>query len=119
MQSRIRSAANTTYSIPGGNKWFFLDENLGVEQVYFILSKTRRTDIEDIFQQISAANENLIRQAAISIDEPMLLERGIGGIREGQAQTVEFRNGQEGQYMSTMLESIEAELVVTRWFQHR
>ena len=47
-------SGTTSYSIPGGNKWFFLDSNVGVEQVYFIMSKTRRTDIEDIFQEITA-----------------------------------------------------------------
>ena len=112
-------AAGTTYSMPDGNNWFYLDSNKGVEQVYFILSREPRADLERIFAEISAANENLKQQQAISIEEPMLLERGIGGIRQGTPQTVQFPSGEQGEYLSTLLEATEGELVVTRWFKHQ
>lgn len=110
--------ANQTYAIPSGSDWFYLDANKGVEQIYFIFSLSPRDDIDAIFAQLATANSNLVQQKSVSIDEPMLLSKGIAGVRPGKQQTLQLSNGSTGQYMSTLLQSIDAELVVTRWFRH-
>lgn len=110
---------NDMHSIPAGDSWFFLDNNKGVEQVYFILSQTPRDDIELIFQQLSRANASLQQQKAVSIDEPLVLAKGIGGVRPGRRETVELPDGSEGNYLATLLQSVEAEIVITRWFNHQ
>ena len=110
--------ADQTYSIPRGNDWFYLDSNKGVEQIYFVFSRTPRDDIEDIFEQFTEANKNLVKKKSISIEKPLVLSRGIAGVRKGNLETIALSNGQESQYVSTVLQSIEAELVITKWFNH-
>jgi hypothetical protein len=118
MALRNPMAANKLYSIPEGNNWFFLDENKGVEQIFFIVSKTQRSDIEQLFRKISAENRNLKQQAPITINQPLYTTRGIAGVREGRQQAVTFQNGNQGSYNSTLFESVQADFVVTRWFYH-
>lgn len=110
--------ANTLISFPSDDTWFFLDNNTGVEQIYFIVSRTPREDIELIFKQLSRANKNLTQLKSVSVDKPMILTKGIGGVRKGKKQAVTLSNGQEGNYVSTLLRSVDAELVLTRWFNH-
>jgi hypothetical protein len=109
---------NRVYSVPEGNKWFFLDENKGMEQIFFIVSRTRRPDIEQLFRKISAENKTLKQQAPITINEPLYASRGLAGVREGRQQEVTFQNGSQGRYDSTLFESMQADFVVTRWFYH-
>lgn len=108
----------TSYSAPQADNWFYLDASRGVEQIYFIFSETPREDIELIFKQLSQANANLVRKKDVSIEKPMLLTRGIAGVRKGMTQAISLSNGDQGQYVSTILESIEADLVITKWFRH-
>ena len=110
--------ANQIYSLPNGNDWFYLDDQTGVETIYVIVSKTARPDIDLIFEKITAANKLLVQKEELKIEEPLLLTRGIGGVRAGSKATVEFQNGGQGDYISTVLQSIDADLVLTRWFQH-
>ncbi len=110
--------ADITYSAPNGNNWFYLDASKGVEQIYFIFSLTPRKDIELIFSQLNEANKELVAKEPISIEEPMKLTRGIAGVRSGSAQQVELSSGGQSQYVSTVLKSIEADLVLTKWFRH-
>jgi len=110
--------ANQSYSIPSADDWFYLDSNIGIEQIYFIFSRTPRDDIDLIFEQLSQANENLVQKKAISIEEPLVLTKGIAGVRKGNRESITLSNGAEGQYVSTVLQSIEAEMVITKWFRH-
>ena len=110
---------NTLLTIPPGTNWFFLDRNTGVETIYFIASRTRRTDIEQLFNKLADANKTLVRRTPISVESPVVFTRGIGGVRQGRTQPVNFQDGSQGQYSSTLFESIQADFVVTRWFYHR
>ncbi len=110
--------AHQTYAIPQGSDWFYLDSSVGVEQIYFIFSLTPRDDIDLIFARLATANESLVPAQKVSIDEPVVFTRGIAGVRKGARQNVQLSNGSQGQYISTVLESIEAELVLTKWFRH-
>lgn len=110
--------SNQTYAIPQGSNWFYLDSNTGVEQIYFIFSRTPRDDIDLIFERLATANANLVQRKSISIEKPLMLTKGIAGVRKGSSQNIQLSNGAQGKYISTVLQSIEAELVITKWFRH-
>ncbi len=107
------------YDIPAGIEWFYLDANRGVETIYFIASRTSRPDIEQLFQQLEATNQNLIQQNQVSIQQTYVVTRGIGGKRPGGSQPVNLQNGTQGSYASTLFQSIQADFVMTRWFHHQ
>lgn len=110
---------NILYSAPPDNDWFYLDENTGRETIYFVVSRTRRTDIEQKFRQITEMNRTLVQSTPVSLEESWIITRGIGGSRKGRQQSVSFQDGSQGQYASTIFSSSGADLVLTRWFYHR
>jgi hypothetical protein len=111
--------SNMLYDIPTQKNWFYLDANIGVETIYFIASRTQRLDIERIFRELEMKNQTLVQQNQVSMQYAYSITRGIGGVRPGEIQSVSFQNGSQGQFASTIFESIDADLVITRWFHHR
>jgi hypothetical protein len=111
--------AEYLYDIPAGRDWFYLDSNRGIETIYFVASRSSRPDIEQIFREFEGVNQTLKQQNPVSIQGVQVVTRGIAGIRPGSSQTVSFQNGSEGQYVSTVFESIQADFVMTRWFHHQ
>jgi hypothetical protein len=111
--------ANKLYDIPAQKIWFYLDANVGVETIYFIASRTRRQDIESVFGELEMKNQTLVQQNQVSMKYAYLITRGVGGVRPGNIQSVSFQNGSQGQFESTLFETINADLVITRWFHHR
>ncbi|MFX0198529.1 MAG: DUF4384 domain-containing protein [Candidatus Hodarchaeota archaeon] len=107
------------YSIPAGNNWFYLDENMGVETIYFIASRSRRSDLEQLFHELEEKNRFLVQRNPVSLGSSVVITRGIGGVRQGRNQVVNFHDGSQGQYASTLFSSIQADFVMTRWFNHR
>lgn len=118
ISSRNPAAPHTLYSIPPDRNWFHLDENQGVETIYFIASRSKRPDLEELFNELEDKNKSLVQRAPLSLDRAVPATRGIGGVREGRKQTVNFQDGSQGQYSSTLFSSIAADFVVTRWFYH-
>lgn len=111
--------ANMLYDVPDQKNWFYLDANVGVETIYFIASRTQRQDIERVFGELEMKNQTLVQQNQVSMKYAYLITRGIGGVRPGNIQSVSFQNGSQGQFASTLFESIDADFVITRWFHHR
>jgi hypothetical protein len=117
--------ANSVHSIPADNNWFHLDRNVGTETIYFIASLERRSDIENLFYQLEASNQTLVQQQSVSINNytPIYrgVTRGVGGVRVGGGgqQDVTLKNGSQGQYEATLIQSIQADFVMTRWFYHQ
>jgi len=111
--------ANMLYDIPTQKNWFYLDANVGVETIYFIASRTQRLDIERIFRELEMKNQTLVQQNQVSMQYAYSITRGIGGVRPGEIQSVSFKNGSQGQFASTIFESVQADFVITRWFHHR
>ena len=111
--------ANMLYDIPTKTNWFYLDANVGVETIYFIASRNQRLDIERIFSELEMKNQTLVQQNPVSMKYANLITRGIGGVRPGEIQSVSFQNGSQGQFASTIFESVDADFVMTRWFHHR
>ena len=110
---------HTVFSLPPENKWFYLDENTGVETIYFIASRSRRMDLEQLFRKFGERNKSLVQLSPVSLDSTVVITRGIGGVREGRKQTVKFQDGSKGQFSSTLFSSIQADFVMTRWFYHQ
>jgi hypothetical protein len=110
---------NVRYEIPAGNNWLVLDANIGVETIYFIASRSRRTDIEKVLQELQRKNGSLIREQFMSMNESTVLNRGIAGMRPGNTKNVSFQDGSQGSYVPTLIKSIKAEFVMTRYFYHR
>jgi hypothetical protein len=110
---------NIRYEIPGGNNWLFLDTNIGVETIYFIASRSRRADIEKVLQELRSKNQSLVRKQFIAINQSTIVNRGIAGIRPGNSNNVSFQDGSKGSYAPTLIKSIHAEFVMTRYFYHR
>lgn len=110
---------DTLYSVPSDNYWLYLDENVGKETIYVIASRTRRADIELIFNKLSERSRNLVQQSPVSLDTSYVLTRGIGGTRKGRDHSVSFQDGSQGQYSSTQFSAEGADFVMTRWFYHR
>jgi hypothetical protein len=117
--------AYSVYSIPADNNWFHLDRNLGTETIYFIASLERRSDIEDLFYQLETANPSLVKQQPVCMNDYVPIyrgvNRGVGGVRVGGGgqREVTFQNGNQGQYSATLISSIQADFVMTRWFNHQ
>jgi len=110
---------HTVFSLPPENKWFYLDENNGVETIYFVASRSRRLDLEQLFSKFEEVNRSLVQESPVSLDSAVVITRGIEGVREGGKQTVHFQDGSQGQFASTLFSSIQADFVVTRWFYHQ
>jgi len=110
---------NMLYEVPSDNKWFFLDSNTGTENIYFIASQTRRGDIEQMLQELQRRNSSLIQRQPISINNSTVLTRGIKGMWPGKTQNVSLMNGGQGAYTSTIIQSVQADFVMTRYFNHR
>ena len=112
--------AGRVSAVPGGSEWLYLDENLGVEQIYVIVSETPRPDIERVFERVARANAGLVQLEKISLAsaDRMPLTRGLAGVRPGEAVAVEKSDGENARYVATLLEAADDEIVLTRWFNH-
>jgi len=110
---------NVLYEVPSDNQWFFLDSNTGIETIYFIASQTRRGDIEQVLQELQRRNSSLIQRQPISMNNSIVLTRGIKGMRPGKTQNVSLMNGGQSAYTSTIIQSVQADFVMTRYFNHR
>ncbi|MHC4183115.1 MAG: DUF4384 domain-containing protein [Planctomycetota bacterium] len=111
--------AGILYSAPPGANWFYLDENAGKETLYIVASLSRKPEIEELFQKVTKQNMMLVQKYPVSIQEPVIITRGLGGSRPGQQQTVQFKDGSKGKYASSVFKSSGADFTLTRWFHHR
>jgi hypothetical protein len=75
--------------------------------------------LEDLFQKIEMENSYLVQKEPVYMNTPLSITRGIGGVRPGQNQTIDFQDGSQAQYSSTLLTSVKADFVMTRWFYHQ
>lgn len=107
------------YAVPSDRQWFYLDENYGVETIYFIASRTPLQDLETLFLRLTEQNKQLVKRGPISINDSVVIMRGVGGVRQGQNAQVTFPDGSKGGVTPSLLSSIKADFVTTRWFNHR
>ena len=68
--------AGQTYSIPSQNKWFFLDNQMGQETIYFIATRKPQLNLEQQFQQIEIARHDN-NSAELDLAQTQLFEEEI------------------------------------------
>jgi hypothetical protein len=116
--------AQKEYLIPEGNVWYFLDQYRGVETVYFVASHERRIELESILTRLRSKTRPAFppgREVA-QVEEVAVVERlrGFAGKRTGRATLVPTRDDRKQEVTPTQFfsEFADADLVITRWFNH-
>jgi hypothetical protein len=116
-----RVTPGTKYLVPGGTAWWGLDDYRGIEHIYFIASRERRRDIEDLVAQMAGQRPSLpadyrpVREPAI-----VAMTRGLVVVQDAAPTAVPNEYGSGQQVTPTLFQSTveNADLVVTRWFRH-
>lgn len=113
-------AANRQYQIPG-DEWFYLDQYRGIETIYFIASNAPRPDLEKQFAELAYLTRPELPAGAAQITEQAIIERGIGGRRQGKGATVLGSDGLTHTFNPTSFTSAQgaSDLMITRWFSHQ
>ena len=113
-------SANRQYQIPG-DEWFFLDQYRGIETIYFIASNAPRPDLEEQFAELAYQTRPELPAGAAQITEQAIIERGIGGRRQGKGTTVLGSDGLTHTFNPTSFTSAQgaSDLMITRWFSHQ
>jgi uncharacterized protein DUF4384 len=115
---------NQQYVVPEGTAWYGLDQYKGVEQVFFIVSRTPRKDIEgpltELAQTPRAAppqNFRAVREAAMS----SAAMRGLVKVQMGTPSAVQSESGQRFSFTPQAFAALGGadDVVVTRWFNHQ
>lgn len=115
--------ANQQYVVPQGTTWYGLDQYKGVEQVFFVASRSPRQDIEGPLSQLAETprtappqNYRGVREAAGS--DAM---RGLVKVQMGTPSSVQSESGQRFSFTPQAFASQGGadDVVVTRWFNHQ
>lgn len=109
------------YLLPGGSTWWGLDTYRGIEQIYFVASRTRRPDIEQMVAQLAGRRPDLPATYR-PVREPAVLTTTRGLVQVQSAAptvvTTELGAGQSVSPTSFQSTVADADLVITRWFRH-
>lgn len=108
-------SANTSYELPGGNDWWGLDDQKGVEHIYFVASASSRPDIEQALRVLAGRSRSrLVQSAPVSVPA-IVPTRGLVKLSSSQLQ------GAAGPFNADKFtSSLEgAGVVVSRWFYHK
>lgn len=113
-------AANQSHLIPQGSEWWGLDEYRGVEHIYFILSQTRRTDLEQALAPLPV-DRPPPGAGYSAVQEPTLFAtRGLVKVQsqapDGSASPTSLNQAPSSSFSTEML---TGDLIITRWFQHQ
>jgi len=109
--------------IPGGSDWFYLDQYKGVETTWFLVSRTPRPDLEAQMRALAGRTRPAFPpdQQVASVKKPAVVERGIAGTRPSRVPaSVVSSAGLTYSVTPTTFsaDSVQADLVLTRWFRH-
>jgi hypothetical protein len=124
-QGDIRAPARVTahqqHLVPEGSIWWGLDDTRGIEHIYFIASRERRRDIEDLVAQMAGQRPSLPASYR-AVREPAIVPvtRGLVQVQSAPPTAVSSDFGTPQQVSPTMFQSTvrDADLVITRWFRH-
>lgn len=113
--------ADQQYVIPENNNWFSLDQYRGIETIFFVASKERRQDIEDILQSITG-RERPASETPRQVTKVAMVPNGVGGARPS-ADPFHLSTGSEQDHTiiptSYLAKTAGEDLRLTRWFQHQ
>lgn len=112
------------YVVPTGTSWYGLDQYKGVEQVFFIASRTPRQDIEGPLNQLAQTARTAPPQSYRSVREPAATVssmRGLVKVQMGTPSTIQSESGQRVSFTPQAFASQGGadDVVVTRWFNHQ
>lgn len=116
--------ANQQYVVPEGTAWYGLDQYKGVEQVFFVASRTPRKDIEGPLTELAQTprtapppNYRAVREAAMS----SAAMRGLVKVQMGTPSAVQSESGQRVSFTPQSFTALGGadDVVVTRWFNHQ
>ena len=121
LRATSRVLPGSRYLLPEGTSWWGLDDYRGVEQIYFIASRERRRDIEDLVAQLAGQRPSVpsdfrpVREPAI-----VAMTRGLVQVQSAAPTAVQTEYGASQQFSPTLFQSTvqDADLVITRWFRH-
>ena len=115
--------ANQQYVVPDGTAWYGLDQYKGVEQVFFVASRTPRQDIEGPLTQLAQTARPAPPQNFRAVREPAMpssVTRGLVKVQMGTPSAVQGESGQRFSFTPQAFASPSGadDVVVTRWFNH-
>jgi uncharacterized protein DUF4384 len=113
--------AGVECSIPGASNWLYLDQNKGIEHIFFLASRDPNAELSDVLAKLERAEPIRTAQPARRIDTPLVVTRGAGGTRPGTMRPVAFENGATASFSPTeflAMGSRSSQIVQTRWFRH-
>jgi S1-C subfamily serine protease/CHAT domain-containing protein len=101
--------AGIDYTIPSEGKWFWLDENVGTETIYVLASLAPLEDISALLKKMESIGTKEKAQASNELKQKIRsLERGVGGISEGKAETFRLKDGKAIQNITNIVQGTGA-----------
>lgn len=120
LRNPVTPAAN--YLMPGDSQWWALDDQRGIEQIYFVASRERRPDIEAAIEQLAAQPRQLNTESYQPVSEPAIVPvtRGLVKVEAPAPVGVPMGEGAPAVVTPTIFTNAESatDVVVTRWFRH-
>lgn len=116
----VRPGAN--HLVPGGDDWWGLDDQRGIEQVYFIAAREARPDIEQAIARLAAAPRTLAAESYRPVAEPAIIPgtRGLVRVEVPAPVAVPLDEHTAATVRPAIFTNHDSatDLVVTRWFRH-
>lgn len=109
------------YLVPSGTTWWGLDDFRGIENIYFIASRARRSYIEQIVSRMAGTRPPVpgnYRPVTQPAEVPVT--RGLVQVQDAAPTSIptEFGGSQSVSPTSFQNTVADADLVVSRWFRH-
>ena len=112
--------AGQQHILPEGSNWFSLDQFKGIETLFFVASKERRLDLEQILKTITG-RERSPAEKPIGVSEPAIIPNGYSQARPSRLP-VAFSTSQGRQELiptTFFAKTAGEDLRITRWFRHQ
>jgi hypothetical protein len=108
-------AEDVTIVLPDGKRAFHLDDHLGVEQIYAVVTPTRWREIENALVRASHAVPQPVPVTAPFIGR----DRSIAAVVDVPSKTpARPARGRPGDKVVAMVTGTKGVLVIERWFSH-
>jgi hypothetical protein len=108
-----------SYTIPGKDQRFYLDDVTGEERLYLLASKTPATELENLFARLEAANKEQKKAIQAQIKRS-IGTRGVGGTAPAsKPHTVTAKSGKTFDVIAKSIESNKTGFVHVLSFNHR
>ncbi|MBX3705330.1 MAG: DUF4384 domain-containing protein [Pseudomonadales bacterium] len=109
--------------LPEGTQWWALDDNRGVEQIFFVAARTARPDIEASIAALATQPRQLQVATPQPVREPAAMPPTRGLVRVDMAEPVAAPQAPQSAppiVLTQFTAPPEAQdLIVTRWFHHQ